>query len=87
MKTRDGFSRLYLFQTRRQGMAVALNIILAGVAFGQTTDWTGITSDDWFTGTNWDTGTVPTTGTVILDTDPLHPTRIAAESVATAGSL
>jgi hypothetical protein len=54
---------------------VALDMILAGVAFGA--DWTGATSTDWFTGSNWVNGVSPTANdTAILRTDSPHTTVV-----------
>jgi len=54
---------------------VALDMILAGVAFGA--DWTGATSTDWFTGSNWLSGVSPTANdSVVLRTISPFPTVV-----------
>ena len=62
---------------------VALNMMLAGVAFGQT-QWTGNTSNGWFNAGNWTNG-VPTTGvTAIIDTTLHNPTEIRGTGATAA---
>ena len=64
---------------------VALNMMLAGVAFGQT-QWTGNTSNGWFNPGNWSNG-VPTTGvTATIDTTSPNPTEIRGTG-AVAGNV
>jgi outer membrane autotransporter protein len=53
---------------------VALNIILTGIVFGQTT-WTGNVSSDWLVPGNWSPATVPTAAdNVTINTNTPHPT-------------
>jgi outer membrane autotransporter protein len=64
---------------------VALNMMLASVAFGQT-QWTGNTSNGWFNPGNWSNG-VPTTGvTATIDTTSPNPTEIRGTG-AVAGNV
>jgi T5SS/PEP-CTERM-associated repeat protein len=81
MKTKDWFSRFHLIVVRRQRPAllfvslVALDMILAGIAFGA--DWTGAASTDWFTGSNCVNGVSPTANnTAILRTNSPHTTIV-----------
>jgi len=64
---------------------VALNIILTGVVFGQTT-WTGTNSTNWFDVGNWSPATVPTAAvSVTINTSTPNPTVVptgAAEALS-----
>ena len=62
-------------------LAIAsLAALLAAVQPGaaQTTNWTGATSNDWFTSTNWDNG-VPL-GTAVIDNPTNNPVTIGAHN-------
>src|SRR5262245_64561092 len=57
---------------------VAVSTLFAPAMPAQAqTNWTGVTSTDWFTGSNWNTGVVPTApASVSLDTVTPNPTVI-----------
>jgi T5SS/PEP-CTERM-associated repeat protein len=63
---------------------VALNIILTGAAFGQTT-WTGAQTTSWFDGGNWSNGVPTAAANATINTSTLNPTVVptgAAEALS-----
>jgi hypothetical protein len=73
----------------------ALLVICAAQAFGQTSNWTGATDNQWFTGTNWDAG-VPNsaTSTAVVNSSVNNPViltggaaTVAAVSVGSSNTL
>ncbi|MGO4513670.1 autotransporter domain-containing protein [Bradyrhizobium sp. 2TAF36] len=52
-------------------------MLVIGLPAHAQTNWTGVTSTDWFTGSNWNTGVVPTSGTIFLNTITPNPTVVS----------
>ena len=52
-------------------------LLVIGLPAHAQTNWTGVTSTDWFTGSNWNTGVVPTSGTIFLNTITPNPTVVS----------
>ncbi|TXL69295.1 hypothetical protein FHP25_39540, partial [Vineibacter terrae] len=82
-------SRLHAWLHATTFLSIGLMVLAAAPAPAQAqVNWTGVTSDDWFTTGNWAPATVPAAGdAVVIDTAIPSAARVAGSATSTLGAL
>jgi T5SS/PEP-CTERM-associated repeat protein len=72
----------------RTALLASSALVAAALPAQSQTNWTGVTSTDWFTASNWDNGVPPSNGLATINTVTPNPTVVGgAPQIANANTV